>query len=74
MASRNQNDAFVLPFARLIMAEEMKGPMKPDVLPTVLKRAKNMYALGAGTTSDIMLVAYAPQAAVWNCTISGLFL
>lgn len=38
-----------------MMAEVMNGPMKPDVLPTQLKRAKNIIALGAGTTSEIMV-------------------
>lgn len=57
MAKRNQNEALVLPPARLMMADEMKGPMKPEVLPTVLNSAKNMYTFGAGTTSEIMLVA-----------------
>jgi hypothetical protein len=56
IASKNQNEALVFPLARLMIAEEMNGPINPDVLPTVLKRAKNMYALGAGTTSEIILV------------------
>ena len=40
MAKVNQYDAFVLPLVRTVMAEDMNGPMKDEVLPTVLNSAK----------------------------------
>ena len=52
-----------------MIADEMKGPMNPEVLPTQLKRAKNNMDLGPGTTSEIMVTLYEPQAAVWNYRI-----
>lgn len=64
--SMNQYAVWLLPPSALMMAEEMKGPMKPEVLPTQLKRAKKSMDLGPGTTSEIMVTLYEPHAAVWN--------
>jgi hypothetical protein len=52
MPKRNQYAMLVLPPARVMIAEEISGPAKPEVLPTQLSRAKNMYILGCGTTSE----------------------
>ena len=38
-----------------MIAEEMNGPIKPDVLPTQLNSAKNNMDFGPGTTSEIMV-------------------
>lgn len=51
----NQYAVWLLPPSALMMADEMKGPMKPEVLPTQLKSAKNNMDLGPGTTSEIMV-------------------